>query len=321
MIGNMIGNIINTMDKNTEDYWFKQCKYIFDSYHTTFNNFVYGNKEQYKKKVVINNYRELYDFFSKKCENLYKTIQKNYDVWSLFLIGSIILCNGNLPFAILSLCYSYLINYIGHAWLHSEYTFYDVYSIPHCYHHKNDENFTYIVNIIAELSIALSNSIALKYIFKGFEYNPWQYLVNEWVTLFYYLIYTSVHYINYTYLKVNNYHTKHHEMENSNFGPDIIDGLFDTKHHDTPEPEETTHLIPNIIASFFVIYILKNIYTHLSVENKVVWENAGFCFWFTLFIFLIFASAIMLKRQVDEKIEKYKLETVVSFVQPYNIIT
>ena len=85
-------------------------------------------------------------------------------------------------------------------------------------------------------------------------------LLNPWSVLFNMFIYVSVHYINCSWLHINEYHEKHHAQIDTNMAPDILDSLFGTKHRDTPHWEDTTHMIPNVIIAAILVFWLKRHY-------------------------------------------------------------
>tara|TARA_B110000285_G_C15137457_1_gene628070 strand:- start:3239 stop:3562 length:324 start_codon:yes stop_codon:yes gene_type:complete len=77
--------------------------------------------------------------------------------------------------------------------------------------------------------------------------------------IYYGMIYTSVHIINYSVFG-SNHHVKHHESINKaqyyNYGPDTIDHIFGTNFDDSWE--NFGHMLPNILVSYIICnYILK----------------------------------------------------------------
>lgn len=180
------------------------------------------------------------------------------------------------PDAILSLIFAILSNYVGHMALHDDLFYFVPYSILHRYHHENHSPFTYFFNILSEFSILT--------VLGNVAFNPWSLLFNA-------LNYISVHYINCSWLHVNEYHEKHHERIVSNIAPDILDALFGTKHVDTPFWEDTTHMIPNVLVSAAIVLWLKAHY-------KPSWNKIFLYFSTGIFIALIGASTFILKSKV-----------------------
>jgi hypothetical protein len=76
------------------------------------------------------------------------------------------------------------------------------------------------------------------------------YIYDPYIILYYFFFYASVHFLNYTFLRINNYHYKHHKSIESNYFPDICDIIFNTKYNNnTDYIENTDHWVFNIIGS------------------------------------------------------------------------
>jgi len=181
------------------------------------------------------------------------------------------------PDGISSLVFAILSNYVGHMALHDDLFYFTPYAILHRYHHENHSPFTYFFNILSEFSI-------LTVIWNFLAVNPWSLLFNA-------INYITVHYINCSWLHVNEYHEKHHTDIDKNIAPDILDALFGTKHDDTSCWEDTTHMIPNVLVSAAIVFWLKAHY-------KPCWDRY-FCYFSTgLFITLIAAATFILKHKL-----------------------
>jgi hypothetical protein len=192
----------------------------------------------------------------------------------------LLLCSSYFNYGIVTTLYVWTIHYFGHIMLHLEH-FYTIYSIPHQYHHIRNDWFVYIVNVIAEFSMMTIGILLPKYIFPvSFSF------LNETSVFFNYIIYTTVHYLNYTYLRVNQYHVKHHIVQNTNYYPDLFDKIFKTYHPETTAHEDITHMIPNIIFAFLVVN---------TVKPSQYWL---FVAWISTGIFLLLSSIYFLKVRV-----------------------
>jgi hypothetical protein len=105
------------------------------------------------------------------------------------------------------------------------------------------------------------------------------------------LFYCSVHNINYSIFRVNGVHRLHHTEVNLNFGPDICDVMFGTKHSSEDCVENTNHYIPNILIITCIVMILKYI-------CKTEWVKDTMLIWLITFlslgIVLLFFSSIIL---------------------------
>jgi hypothetical protein len=184
----------------------------------------------------------------------------------MFLIGCIISAFFGKE-GITSFMYAFLNNYIGHILLHDELFFFIPYSIIHHYHHTNTA--LHIFSILSEFSM-MTSFMLLPTIF-GIPINPWSIFFNT-------IVYITIHYINYTYFHINTYHEKHHEQINTNYFPDILDSLMNTKHVHTPMLENTTHMIPNIIICAIITLWLK---------NKYLPSWKPYLYWFSTILFII----------------------------------
>jgi hypothetical protein len=125
----------------------------------------------------------------------------------------------------------------------------NIFSIVHHYHHENDNFFSHFIQIILELSIPYP-FVMLSFFFGINIFDPW-------IVIYFMLFYCSVHNINYSIFKVNGVHRLHHTEVNLNFGPDVCDVMFGTKHSSEDCVENTNHYIPNIIVITGIVMILK----------------------------------------------------------------
>jgi hypothetical protein len=198
---------------------------------------------------------------------------------TLFIL---LLCSHYFENGIITTAYVWFCHYIGHIILHIDHL-HSIYSIPHRFHHFRNDWFIYILNVLAEFSYMTMGIILPKYIFFSF--------LNDSVVFFNYIIYTTVHYINYTYFKVNQYHVKHHELQNTNYYPDVFDKIFQTNHPETKPLEDMTHMIPNILFAFFLVNVIKPSQSFLYVV------------WAIVFIILLVSSISLLKTQIDTTLE------------------
>ena len=83
---------------------------------------------------------------------------------------------------------------------------------------------------------------------------------------------------------MNNIHELHHKYDNINFGPDIMDIIFNTKHSSETSPENTNHYIYNIIICCIIVLFIKYLYIN---------ENNKYFILFILYIFFIFSSIFL----------------------------
>ena len=219
----------------------------------------------------------------------------NYKTWILYIICCTIICKDkSIASGFITFMYAYFTCYAGHRFMHMEKTYCNMYSISHYNHHVSDKLFGFVTNCITEF-LLIMNNIALKYVLNTFDIIN-LFFVDEWVMCFLYIIYTTVHNINYAILKVNKYHFEHHKLESSNIGPDFFDLLFGTKNQKTIENEQIDHFIPNIILSFLSVLFLKHIYNHnYKFLCKIIFALLLFILTGVIFI----SSVYILKEQID----------------------
>ena len=156
-----------------------------------------------------------------------KSFILNIHVWILFIIS--FLCVGinqssksgqslqelvslvlNAMKSVLLLTFlSYIIHYASH-------NFRNIFTITHHYHHETKNNF---LGDILQINLEFLASVMSAYIFK----------LDIIEVLHFFLIYTTIHNINYGYYHVNTTHEEHHKDILKNIGPDICDILFNTK--------------------------------------------------------------------------------------------
>jgi hypothetical protein len=231
--------------------------------------------------------------------NIISFYQLNYKTCLLYFICSFILCDYNFLLAIICFLYGYFVCYLGHRFMHIDLLYFNIHSISHNFHHIHSGIFANILNYIIEYLTIIDN-IVIKYIYKQFGYNL--IFINEWVILFLYFIYTTVHNINYSIFKVNDYHSKHHEDVYTNIGPDIFDYLCYSKNKDTCNHEYMDHYIPNIIGAFIIVWILKYMYSNLT--NKDIFPGIFTFLFFVLHAISIFACIYICYMQIDNIIKQ-----------------
>ena len=215
----------------------------------------------------------------------------NYKTWILYITCCTMICNDKSPVTgFITFIYAYFTCYAGHRFMHMEDSYCNMYSISHYNHHVSNKLFGFISNCTTEF-LLIMNNIVLKYLLNTFNIVN-LFFVDEWVMCFLYIIYTTVHNINYAILKVNTYHIEHHKSESSNIGPDFFDLLFGTKNQKTIENEQIDHFIPNILFAFLMVLFLKRIDKGLC---KIIFA----LLWFFLTGFIFITSVYILKEQID----------------------
>ena len=153
---------------------------------------------------------------------------------------------------IITIIFVIFFSYFSHRAAHDIYP----YNIFHMIHHNDEYNnkkwallLELIINlfqigglILIPFNMYLEKLIGIK-------------LLNNYVILYYSLVYTSHHMINYHYIP-NTIHIQHHKNEITNYGPDIIDVLFFTKEDNTKFEYYKFSRINCIISGIIVILLI-----------------------------------------------------------------
>jgi|TARA_B110000093_G_C12966701_1_gene409979 hypothetical protein len=180
-----------------------------------------------------------------------ESLKMNYKSWLTIFVCVLILSKNDPGKGFLSFGFMVLLAYFVHRASHDKR---NLLSICHHYHHENNNVFSHFIQYILEfLSACMNYGIELIYPLG---------LLDNWVILFFYFFYTTLHNINYSIFHVNKIHEYHHENINTNIGPDICDVFFQSK-KDAPIEhylENTDHYIPNILFGFIMVILLRHFY-------------------------------------------------------------
>ena len=141
---------------------------------------------------------------------------------------------------------------------------------PHMIHHTKDVSHKWwailiesIINIFGSggLTLAMINI----FIERSFKIR----LLNNYVLLYTTLLYTTFHIINYHILKVST-HIDHHKYDTSNYGPDIMDILFNTK-VDGGEIEDMNHAtINSVFILILILFIMDSKYDLIKFLKEYI---------------------------------------------------
>ena len=202
--------------------------------------------------------------------NIKKSLLLNYKSWFFLVIALILIslkdltgCAMNLGKGFATFGILFVASHVLHYWAHFKRAYPQ--NIVHLYHHEHNNFFSHFLQIIVEFVSAMS--------YMWLKYNvSYMSFFNEWIIIFYYLFYTTIHNINYSILHVNNVHELHHKFRIKNMGPDICDIMFGTKYNVEDGIENTDHYIPNIIICLIITMLLKSFWD--GRENKAPYEIA-----------------------------------------------
>ena len=187
-----------------------------------------------------------------KKQNIHKFLKEQFlTTWILIIVGVYLTRNTISPiYSSISIICLFFYSYFAHRIIHLLPENIN----PHLIHHNNKQ-MSRVMNLTIEM---LTNTLMffILYIF--------QKIINitilpNMLILYYGIIYTSIHIINYSIFG-NNHHKKHHESVNKtqhyNYGPDTIDHIFETNFDDSWE--NFVHMLPNILISYIICSYIPN---------------------------------------------------------------
>jgi hypothetical protein len=208
-------------------------------------------------------------------------LKNNAPSWLLILSTISIISYPNIFLGVFTFVVFIFIAYFYHVVAHVHK---NIFSIVHHYHHENDNFFSHFIQIILELSIPYP-FVMLSYFFGISIFDPW-------IIIYFMLFYCSVHNLSL------------HTEVNLNFGPDVCDVMFGTKHSSEDCVENTNHYIPNIIVITGIVLILKYVCKTEWVKDSLL---VGLVTLLSSGIILLFFSSIILWylecKQYNNKIE------------------
>lgn len=226
-----------------------------------------------------------------------KSLKISYIFWIILWISLFIISYENKLDTILTfiviMCFFYFIHLINH--------YYNIYPLNavHLYHHDHDDTFSYILEIILEFIWIISfiiGKLSIKTFF-NIQFN----FLNSYLIIFFYLIYTTVHNINYSIFHVNNIHEYHHKDQKTNMGPDICDIIFNTKYDNENNIENMNHYIPNILFSLLIVLFLQ--YINNYINNSLLISNILLIIYTILFIILCIGTYIIIFYDINKFFE------------------
>ena len=222
----------------------------------------------------------------------------NYKSWILLLCSLLILCDFRWVL-LLTFVIGMISSHIIHYWHHFEHSY--PHNIIHDYHHRYNLPFNHFIQLLLEF-VSITGIIPLKYFLM--DSLPFLSFVDNWIVLFYYLFYTTIHNINYTVFHINNVHEIHHRVFLKNMGPDICDILFGTKYKPEEGLENTDHYIPNIIFCTLVVLALKYIWNHSSNHLQKWYTVLSKGIFYGSVLFLFITSICLYKMDIDQAFER-----------------
>jgi len=248
--------------------------------------------------------------------NILKSLKINYKTYLSLLLVPYFLSYDNFISGYVITIFGLFYVYFGHYFYHSSYSL--LFYFIHTYHHDHDDYASIYQEVIMEF---LGITLVILIMSVLLDINHINYLYDPYIILYYFFFYSTVHFFNYTFLKCNHYHSKHHEKINSNYFPDICDIIFCTKYKDDLNYiENTDHWFLNILGSTFIVYLIKKYFEKLNLTGKYNFKYNFIILYILLasvmFIFTIVTFFDIIKILDDKKNEnintmlynfKYKL--------------
>ena len=177
-------------------------------------------------------------------------------------------------------------------------------NVVHLYHHHNNNNLSHLLQILLEFFAFLFIILIKHLIIYQYGVNIMPF-VDDWVVVFCYFLYTSVHNINYSIFHVNKIHEIHHKSYMKNIGPDISDIIFGTKMNPESDLENTDHYIFNILGSTLIVLFLKHLFKKFPPLNYVF-----LIIYFVTMIILIYYTITLYEKEM----QTYFTESLQEFI-------
>ena len=193
-------------------------------------------------------------------ENLFNCFMSNKLFYTVFfgVAAYISLLTDDFNRGIFTITFMVIFSYFSHKLGHH---FFPI-NIFHKVHHNDKLNHTllgrsleWLVNFLqigGLLLIPLNRLIEKKYGLKVF---------NEYVIVYFALVYTTHHMINYHVMEVDT-HVRHHKDVNTNYGPDYMDVLMGTKQHNSTFEDMRESILNSLVSGMVVILLFSKKILH-----------------------------------------------------------
>lgn len=182
--------------------------------------------------------------------NLINCIKYNANFYFIFFTMALYIgiLTGDFIRGAITIVLILVFSYFSHRASHHIYP----YNILHKVHHTEQHNKKWWARILEWFVNFLQiGGIMLIPINIYFEKLFKTKLLNNYVILYYSIVYTTHHMINYHYMEIDT-HARHHRDESTNYGPDYMDVLMGTK-QDNSTFEDMRWTIMNSIAATILV--------------------------------------------------------------------
>lgn len=253
-------------------------------------------KNQYQEKDVNETVGE--DEIYRKSDgviyNFYKYSKLNI-VYYFFLYAGVILIDfytdKNLILSLWTILYIQLWSYMLHYFSHKGYIL-NVFGFDLHHIHHNEEiskdNFNIIIEWFVNYVLAGGGVVVFFNIIAIGLFGKYMKYMNHYVVLYWAFIYSTYHMINFHYLSYTT-HKNHHKLNGTtDFGPDWVDILFQTK-PDNDRIENANSSIINVIVALIIFFFIFNTYfdpvkiMYLLFVSKETMETQDTNLWETLY--------------------------------------
>jgi len=233
---------------------------------------------------------------------IFNSIAMNYKSWIVLLLSLLVLCDFR-PIILITFIIGMVSSHLIHYWHHFEHSY--PHNIIHDYHHRFNLPFNHIIQILLEF-VSIAGIIPFKYYVLDWfpDWSSLLSLIDDWIVIYYYLFYTTIHNINYSIFHVNHVHEIHHREFVKNMGPDICDIMFCTKYRPEEGLENTDHYIPNIIFCTLVVLSLKYVWNHSTKDSQEWYVFFSKWFFNLCLVFLLVTSVCLYKMDIDQAFER-----------------
>ena len=190
--------------------------------------------------------------------NVWRAMVSNWSYYAALLVSiTLIGCvGGSFTLSVWTVVSVYMWSYFSHRWAHSKWPwrlFHGIHHTPLLSHKWWAVCFETLINMGAGGAVLIGfNQMAESHM----QCRLW----DTHILLYFTLLYTTSHMLNYHFLRIPT-HRKHHGNTSTNFGPDLMDVIFDTKSRGE-EFENLVHNLPNILVALIVV-----LYSYAGIET------------------------------------------------------
>jgi hypothetical protein len=189
--------------------------------------------------------------------NLVNCIKYNSNFYFIFFLMALYISaiTGSFINGAVTIVITLAFSYFSHRATHNVFP----YNIFHKFHHMDAHNHKWWAIILEGLvNFFQIGGVILIPLNMYIEKLSGKKLLNNYVILYYSIVYTTHHMINYHNMKIDA-HVRHHLDELTNYGPDYMDVLMGTKQDNSTFEDMRWSIINSIIATVIVLVVYTNL--------------------------------------------------------------